>query len=54
VRLAGRGRRDLDAGEEAIADPGLAARLRRQGRAVQLKAVIIAGALTGLALLIPD
>jgi len=48
VRLASRGQRDLDAGVESIADESERTQVRRQGRAVQLKAL---GAAVGLTLL---
>ena len=53
MRLAARGQRDLDGGEELVDDPLLAVQLHRQAREVQVEAVLIAGALTGLALLVP-
>ncbi|MDQ6690760.1 MAG: hypothetical protein M3Z18_09655 [Gemmatimonadota bacterium] len=51
MKLASRGQRDLDAGEEAIADTLEVARLRRQAQAVYMKALISAAILTALALL---
>jgi hypothetical protein len=54
VRLAARGARETDAGEESVADPFLVAQLRRQAREVHVQAALGAVALTGLALLIPS
>ena len=53
MRLAARGRRDLDGGEEVVEDPFLLAQLRRQAREVHVEALLAGAALTGLALLIP-
>jgi hypothetical protein len=50
VRLAARGQRDLDAGVEPIADEAERAQVRRQGRAVHLRALGAALLLTLLAL----
>jgi hypothetical protein len=51
VRLASRGRRDLDGGEEAIIDAAEAAQIRRQAQAVYVKAFVSATILTAIALL---
>ncbi len=51
--LAARGARNLDGGEETIADRGLIAALRRRARMVHLKAGLAALALTGLILALP-
>jgi hypothetical protein len=53
VKLAARGRRDLDRGSEAIDDAGELARVRRQARAVYSKALLAAVVLTALAVLLP-
>jgi hypothetical protein len=53
VRLAARGTRNLDDGEQRIDDPGLLARLRARGRRIHVESVLLAAALTGLALAIP-
>jgi hypothetical protein len=53
VRLAARGTRDLDDGERPIDDPGLVTRLRARARRVHLESLLLASALTGLALAIP-
>ncbi len=53
MRLAARGARDLDGGEEIVSDPFLLAQLRRQAREVHVESTLLAVALTGLALLIP-
>jgi hypothetical protein len=51
VRLASRGLRDMDTGEERIVDAGEAEKVRRQARAVYVKSFIAAAILTALALL---
>jgi len=53
VPLAARGTRNLDDGERPIDDPGLAARLRARARRVHVESLVLASALTGLALAIP-
>ena len=53
MRLAARGRRETDGGEEAIGDPVLVRALRRQAREVHVESLLVAAALTGLALLLP-
>lgn len=53
MRLAARGRRETDGGEEAIGDPVLARTLRRQAREVHVESLLVGAALTGLALLLP-
>lgn len=53
MRLAARGARDLDGGEELVSDPFLLAQLRRRAREVHIESALLAVALTGLALLIP-
>jgi hypothetical protein len=53
VRLAARGRRETEAGDEAITDPWLADRLRERAREVYVQAALAAGVLTALALLLP-
>ncbi len=54
MRLAARGARDLDGGEEALTDPIMVAQLKRQAREVHAEAALLGAALTGLALLIPS
>jgi hypothetical protein len=53
VNLAARGQRDMDTGPEAIADPAVLARVRRQSRKVHLQSIMLAALLTAAALLIP-
>lgn len=53
MRLAARGRRDLDTGPDVIGDPWLVAQLRRQAREIHLQSVLAAAAATGLTLLLP-
>ena len=53
MRLAARGRRETEGGEEAIGDPFLARALGRQAREVHVESLLVAAALTGLALLLP-
>ncbi|HJP87107.1 MAG TPA: hypothetical protein VJ852_14045 [Gemmatimonadaceae bacterium] len=50
MKLASRGQRDLDAGPQAIDDTTEVAQLRRQARAVYVKAFVTAVILTALAL----
>ena len=54
MKFAARGTRDLDGGEEAVADAAVAAALRAQAARVHLKSVLAALVLTGLALLLPS
>ncbi|MEO8909874.1 MAG: hypothetical protein ABI408_06555 [Gemmatimonadaceae bacterium] len=51
MRLASRGLRDLDNGEESIIDAAEALQVRRQARAVYVKAFVSAAILTAIALL---
>ena len=51
--LAARGARDLDGGEEPVADEEQARRLRRQARGVHLRAAAFALLLTLMTLLLP-
>ena len=51
VALAARGLRNLDAGDEAIADPRELEQVRRQSRRVHAKALLGAGLLTLLTLM---
>jgi hypothetical protein len=53
VRLASRGQREVNDRIEAIEEPGLAGRLRRQGRQLHVQALLAAAALTTLVLLLP-
>ncbi len=53
MRLAARGRRDLDGGEDVVADPWMVTQLKRQAREIHVESVLLGTALTGLALLIP-
>ena len=50
VALAAKGARNLDAGEEPVADAGEAHRLRRQALAVLLQSLALAAVLTAAAL----
>jgi hypothetical protein len=50
VALAAKGTRNLDAGEEPVADAGESRRLRRQARAVLLQSLALAAVLTAAAL----
>ncbi len=52
VALAAKGTRNLDAGEEPVADPGEAHRLRRQAGRVLLQAFLFAAILTAAAALV--
>lgn len=52
MRLASRGRRDLDSGPESIAEPAARHQVRGQARAVYAKALAATIALTAVALLI--
>jgi len=51
VRLSSRGQRDMDAGPQPLADEAEADQVRRQARAVYIKAFISAAILTALALI---
>ncbi len=53
MRLAARGARNMDQGEEPIRDPALLRRLRRQARRVNLESLLIGLALTALVLALP-
>jgi len=53
VGLASRGQRDMDGGIEVISDVAELARVRRQGREVHVKSLLLAAALVTLLLLIP-
>jgi hypothetical protein len=53
VRLAARGARNLDRGDERIADAAELAQVRRQARLVHLESVAAAALLTAAALLLP-
>lgn len=51
MRLAARGARNMDGGDEVIGDPDEVRRLRAQARRVYAESVIGAALLTGLGLL---
>lgn len=51
MRLAARGARNMDVGDEMVSDPQEARRLRAQARRVYLETVSGAALLTGLGLL---
>ena len=53
MRLAARGRRDMDTGARPIDDHWLISQLKRQAREIHLQAACAAIGLTGLVLLIP-
>lgn len=53
MRLAARGVRDLDGGEERVEDLVMLDQLSRQAREVHIEAALLGAALTGLALLTP-
>jgi hypothetical protein len=53
VRLAARGRRETEAGDEAITDPWLVGQLRHRAREVYVQSALAAAVLTALALLLP-
>lgn len=53
MRLAARGARDLDDGEQAVNEPFMVAQLRRQAREIHIESVLLGVALTGLVLLMP-
>lgn len=52
MRLAARGARDLDGGEESVGDPEAARQLRAQALRIHAEAVVAATLATGLALLV--
>jgi hypothetical protein len=52
VKLASRGQRDWDTGPEVITQAAELAAVRRQARAVHLKALVTAGILTLLLFLV--
>jgi len=52
VRLAARGRRDMDTGPEAIDDARELGQIRRQARVVYFKSFLAAAALTAVAFII--
>lgn len=54
IALASRGLRNLDAGEEEIDDPGLAASLRESARRVHRRALMTALAVTLVTLAFPE
>ena len=53
MRLAARGARDLDDGEQIVSEPFMVDQLRRQAREVHIESALLGVALAGLALLIP-
>jgi hypothetical protein len=53
VRLAALGQRNMDQGDEPIADPAELAQVRRQARGVYLKGIVLGAVLTALTLLPP-
>jgi hypothetical protein len=52
VRLAARGARNMDGGDEPVGDPEEVRRLRGQARRVYVESVVLAVLLTGLGLLV--
>ena len=54
VALAARGTCNFDAGEEAIADAALAARLREKAKRINRRSVVVAALITTVVLLFPD
>jgi len=54
IALAARGRCNFDAGEEAVADAALAARLREKAKGITRRAVVVAAIITTVVLLFPD
>jgi hypothetical protein len=54
IALAARGRRNMDAGEEAVADPALDARLRERASRVTRRATVTAAVITIVAILFPE
>ena len=53
MKLAARGQRDMDTGPQTIADRAELAQVRRQARAVYVKAFVSAVVLTAVAMMIP-
>lgn len=53
MSLAARGARNMDDGKELIDDEDVKAQLRRQAQMVYLKAILAAGALTLIFLVVP-
>ena len=53
IALAARGACNMDAGEEAVEDPALAARLRDKAAAVHRRALLVAAAITIVVLVFP-
>lgn len=53
MRLATRGLRESAGGPCAVGDPWLVAQLQRQAREIHLEALLAAGLVTGLALMLP-
>jgi hypothetical protein len=54
IALAARGVCNMDAGEETIQDKALAARLREKAAAVHRRALLVAAAITVVALIFPE
>jgi hypothetical protein len=52
VRLAARGARNLDGGDEPVTDPEQARRLRAQARRIHAESLVAAGLATGVSLLV--
>jgi hypothetical protein len=52
--LAARGARNLDSGNEVIEDKALAASLREKAAAVHKRSLMVAAAITVVALIFPD
>ena len=53
MRLASRGQRDMDSGVEAIGDPALLGRVRRQAAKVHVQSLLLAVAVTAALLVLP-
>lgn len=53
MRLAARGTRNMDDGEQKIAEPRLKARLRRQALKVYAESALAGGVLTALVVSLP-
>lgn len=53
VALAARGLRNMDSGDEQIADPNELAQVRAQSRGVHIRAVLTAAIVAGLLALLP-
>lgn len=53
MRLAARGVRDLDDGEETIEDSVIKKQLQKQANKVKMESLAMAGSLTALALILP-